>query len=144
VFFVLHFQTSVHLPQISIYDNLLEVLFHLTVTTTHFFLFPNVLVFYAWVTVHLWIVNEEEIPTRCNNGGLLILKIINISSTCFGCLYTHHQEGRSCCVLLPMVLCSGCSCDGVGWRDVFTVTRKLQPKHNTIGSNTQHDPPSWR
>jgi hypothetical protein len=37
--------------------------------------------------------------------------IVNISSTCFGCLYTHHQEGRSCCVLLLMV-CSGCSCDG--------------------------------
>jgi hypothetical protein len=45
-------------------------------------------------------------PTRCNNGGLLILNIINISSICFGCLYTHHQEGRSCCVLLQMVLCS--------------------------------------
>jgi NADH:ubiquinone oxidoreductase subunit 5 (subunit L)/multisubunit Na+/H+ antiporter MnhA subunit len=38
-------------------------------------------------------INEEEMPTRCNNGGLLRLNIINISSTCFGCLYTHHQEG---------------------------------------------------
>jgi hypothetical protein len=41
--------------------------------------------------------NGEEMPTRCSNGGLLILNIINIFSTCFGCLYTHHQEARSCC-----------------------------------------------
>jgi hypothetical protein len=47
-------------------------------------------------------------------GDLLIFNIINISSTCFRCLYTHHQESRSSCVLLPVVLCSDCSCVGSG------------------------------
>jgi hypothetical protein len=36
----------------------------------------------------------KVIPARYNSG-LLIFSIINISSTCFGCLYTHHQESRS-------------------------------------------------
>jgi hypothetical protein len=77
----------------------------------------------------------RRIPTRYNNGGLLIFNIINISSTCFGCLYTHHQEGRSCCVLLPVVLCSGCSCD------VFTVTRMLPAGSFLVTVNTSLHPP---
>ena len=41
-----------------------------------------------------------------------------ICSTCFGHLYTHHQELETICVLLPPMVCSalvaGCWRSGVG------------------------------
>jgi hypothetical protein len=58
----------------------------------------------------------------------------------FRVLYTHHQESRSGCVLLPVVLCSGCSCDGFrrgGWRDVFTVTRMLPSDYKDVAVRLQ-------
>jgi hypothetical protein len=91
---------------------------------------------------------------------LLKFNIINISSTCFGRLYAHHQESRADCMLLPMVLCSGCSSVGSGelGGEMCSLLRGVrqhplnsehispsnspeptqpQPEHNTIGSNMQ-------
>ena len=71
---------------------------------------------------------------------LVILFLINCSSTCFGRLYAHHQEVRLRLTAYGFLSC--CSCCDVGesgWQAVCTVWSRLLAGQKTIGSETQSD-----
>jgi hypothetical protein len=67
---------------------------------------------------------------------LVILLIINCSSTCFGRLYAHHQEVRLCYTAYGFLCC--CSCCDVGesdgkmcalsWGSCLTQVNQLPPR----------------
>ena len=72
-------------------------------------IYPHVSKFYVRMTVHLWLLNKGETNYM---QQLVILLVINCSSTCFGCLYTHHQEVRLRFTACGFLSC--CSCCDVG------------------------------
>jgi hypothetical protein len=61
------------------------------------------------MTVHLGLVNKNETNYM---QQLVILLVINCSSTCFGRLYAHHQEVRLRATSYDFLSC--CSCCDVG------------------------------